>query len=80
MVEFGCDQFWLRKIFVVKLKVLHISTFNVVGVTQIPVHHTFYIPTSPLTFPYALAPSTPKGDFAKMSDGVHSYYFNEAKS
>lgn len=34
--------------------------------------HTFYIPTSPLTFPYALAPSTPKDDFATVGHGVHA--------
>lgn len=34
--------------------------------------HTSCIPTSPLTFPYALAQSTPKGDFATVGHGAHA--------
>ena len=39
---------------------------------RITLPHTSYIPTSPLTFPYALAPSTPKGDFATVDHGAHA--------
>ena len=41
---------------------------------RITLPHTSYIPASPLTFPYALAPSTPKGDFATVDHGVHAEY------
>ena len=33
---------------------------------------TSYIPTSSLTFPYALAQSKPKGDFATVDHGAHA--------
>ena len=41
---------------------------------RITLPHTSYIPASPLTFPYALVPSTPKGDFAKVGHDVHAEY------
>lgn len=39
---------------------------------RITLPHISYIPASPLTFPYALAPSTPKGDFATVDHGAHA--------
>ena len=39
---------------------------------RITLPHISYIPASPLTFPYALAPSTPKGDFATADHGAHA--------
>ena len=51
-----------------------ILLFNIKSLMRIPFHHTSYIPTSPLTFPYALAPSTPKGDFATVDHGAHAAY------
>lgn len=36
--------------------------------------HTSYIPTSHLIFPYALAQSKPKGDFAMVGHGAHAAY------
>ena len=41
---------------------------------RITLPHTSYIPASPLTFPYALVPSKPKGDFAKVGHDVHAEY------
>ena len=35
---------------------------------------TSYIPTSYLTFHYALAQSKPKGDFATVGHGAHAAY------
>ena len=47
-------------------------TFNIKTLIQIVYPHTSYIPTSPLTFPYALVQSTPKGDFATVGHGAHA--------
>ena len=41
---------------------------------RITLPHTFYTPTQHPTFPYALVPSKPKGDFAKVGHDVHAEY------
>ena len=41
---------------------------------RITLPHTSYIPASSLAFPYALVPSKPKGDFAKVGHDVHAEY------
>lgn len=41
---------------------------------RITLPHTSYIPASPLTFPYALFRSKPKGDFATVGRAAHAAY------
>jgi hypothetical protein len=45
------------------------SSFNIKSLMRITSSHTSYIPTSRLTFHFALAQSKPKGDFANMDYG-----------